>query len=370
MKNYIENLLLNYGSPFFHEKYLYDETLSCPDEKQIAIDDTEVLELHDDTERHIDKPVDHTDDSNLPFNILENTWHGLPFYRRFGLCSKVTLHDLKLPRKNANGIEFYEIAESEIQFLFAIRDRDKPESTIVKRVAHAISRINSIIEDNSKIEVCIVTLESSRARLLCGKRVLIIHISEFNIRTAIHEASHHLFHSIELLTYTANKHSIGAENFLKKVADIYCVLRTMYATFSPSEEINALAFVDPTFWDTKGAKEEHPLQDVSELFASAVEAFLINVKGLEASIKKFFAANNKVRKPMEDLLDILKLLLIKKRFPTKVMITSKTEDINLTLTNGLGMPKMEDTLNPKYQSVLAELLNVKLTSQGWEKIKQ
>lgn len=274
-----------------------------------------------------------------------------------GLCSKVNLSALKLPRKNNGGTEFSEATINGIRFLVALSaaQASAVQGNFKKMAAH-IDRLNLFITNpTNQVKLVIVTNGASMFRSLCGQPVLIVDPKEFDAQTVVHETTHGVTAEFAQRGQAGGAQDMGAKNFLDKAADIFLQLSSLNIEVSAGNKITATYLVDPPTLNPK-ATGEHPGDNVDEFISSAVAAYLLNKNVLEKKIQEFGKKDPKVKQAGEELLLLLSAVLDKNTLPTKTpQLTSATKDVDEEVKKIKSTPAVDDATLATH-GLLTELL--------------
>jgi hypothetical protein len=170
-------------------------------------------------------------------------------------------------------------------------------------------------------------------RIVLGKPTIYIdtkYVISGEVRAIAHEMGHAIAHSYlhapSEKSGTEEKPS-GFHNVLLKLAETYLILKktktqrlSKLVAKIPEGVEDAdvplgLFLFSPLNWSKTGDLE-HPWESFDEFFASAFEGFLVNRKGLEASIKKFAAQDSSITSPSKAFVGVLEAVY-KQKLPPK-----------------------------------------------------
>ena len=195
-----------------------------------------------------------------------------------------------------------------VTFKIAVRERQHINPAELKKIAKAVNDANAMIKDPKQQvhEVAIANGATTRMATFDKKPILVLAPELATGATATHEAGHAVFEAIR-------KSKTGQDTLLR-VADIYSRLMatkdteaTTRATDGTTQKETAASGMwpfDPSQW-SKTISSEHPHQDPDEFFASALEAYKTDRKGLEAAIAKFAKKDPAGAAPAKEMLKLL-----------------------------------------------------------------
>lgn len=224
-------------------------------------------------------------------------------------------------------------------------DQEKAIRAAIPAIGKRLSADNSRIKDSSsRVTICIIASTTTRFALWNDKPVLALAPPDVNVETAAHEMGHAIFHALRSQAESKAKDAAKAGKFRLIVADIYARLsETKEFTEGNETHPAGLWIADPSQWVPGGAKE-HPWQDPDEFFASAKEAYQVNLKGFESAVARFKNFDPKVEAPAKELFTLLGSFFEKGELPSKSLPEARASTAKKELERETGVSKVEDTI--------------------------
>jgi hypothetical protein len=177
--------------------------------------------------------------------------------------------------------------------------------------------------------------------LICSVPIILVDFDDFSQETVVHETAHSLMRYFML-----DKNHVKTVNL---IIDIFISLKDLSVILPKDIEIAATEYVDPVHWKSPSAKPEHPSDSFDEFFASAVEGYLTNKKGLINSAGFFIKhTDSKNKKKFRDatsrLLTVLDCIFNNKKLKNLKINTSQNV-IDNEINKNLSVPNLKDTLD-------------------------
>jgi hypothetical protein len=252
--------------------------------------------------------------------------------------------NLDLPWRHGDYTLFVE-TNSGIRFLVGIgAEKENQIRSAIKAIGKQVSADNRNIQDpDLQVMTVFIVPTTTRFALWTGIPVLMLDPPDANMETAAHEMGHAIFHYLNKRREQKSTDSARAHSFLLTVADIFARLsQTKQFTFDEKTAPAGLWIADPTQW-RPGSKGEHPFDDPDEFFASAKEAYQIDLKGLKNTITRFKNIDINVVEPWNELLSLLdgmsKRKLITRKLPKERSSVAEKEVERVT-----GVSRVEETI--------------------------
>ena len=263
---------------------------------------------------------------------------------------------------SGKGHSLFEVTSSGIRVLVAVVDsREAAIRGKIPPVAKRIASDNKLISDGvHQVKTCIIAPTTTRFAHFDGNPVLMLSADDVNEETAAHEMGHALFDFYKARAVESGAEEVPAGDVRLFIADIYSRLASSTQkkiTIGGTEHEHAVGYwmVNPSQWQP-GGKPEHPWDDPDEFFASAKAAYQINRRGLEKAIQRATKIDPAVKKPAQDLIDLLDDLLSSSKLPTRTVPAARTSAARKELGR-VGRPSdVETTLTQRADEPLGWLL--------------
>ncbi|HEY6392103.1 MAG TPA: DUF4157 domain-containing protein [Bryobacteraceae bacterium] len=241
-------------------------------------------------------------------------------------------------RAPANGIDVrYYLLPSET-------GDDKPIRTKLSELTAQMVTVNAMMSDPSfaVTQLLIWTGATTGFRIVLGKPTIYVdtkYILAGDKGAITHEMGHAVAHSFGHAPPKkegAEEKPSGFRNVQLKVSDLFLALKrtktqklsklvaTIPKDISDGDIPLGLFMVSPLNW-TKTGDLEHPWDNYDEFFASAFEGFVVNRKGLEASIKKHAAVDSSITPLGKELIAALEAIQTRKLPPKEFTINDKSK---------------------------------------------
>jgi len=274
-----------------------------------------------------------------------------------GICSRLNLSALNLPRTNPNGVTFAEATIMGIRFLYW-HGKSKPKWSSAKQLAEIAKQIvymNSCIDLPAyQVKLIGIGNVNSSCRVLCGDWFMLVDTRhmKWGKHTVIHEIMHTAVQSLLHQVRNGGASAARAKNFLDKAADIFLQLDSEVIEVR-GETLVATTIVDPPTIDPK-TPPEHPNKDVDEFLASASAAYVLNRGKLAKTIKKYGKKNTVIKRAGNELVQLLHAYFNRKLDAAAQIFESDPVAINAAWKN--IQPKALDEATLAISGGLSEML--------------
>jgi hypothetical protein len=253
--------------------------------------------------------------------------------------------DLGLPWQHGD-YTLFEERSAGIRILAAVGGADVTAAVrkAIPAIAARIATDNKVIKaPENRVMTCVIASTTTRFALLHGAPVLMLDPADANVETAAHEMGHAIFHAFEPQGAPGKAGAAPAASLHLQLADIYARLQQTKDHAIGEKTVPAgLWIADPSVWNP-GEKSEHPWADPDELFASAKEAYQVNIAGFKRAIATMTKVDPAVKAPANDLMGVLDALFKQGKLAAKAVPKDRTEAAQAAMAR-TGISMVEDTV--------------------------